>query len=274
MNDFKFVSDKYDIKYTSEYRLSIQLDRDGFSVLICDSDKNVLKIQHIHTGSQEKTIEIFKNDLELDHLKRLRYQYFDIVLNSSEFNLIPNELVNNDNERFLLSHSISLAENDSIVQIPIDSFETTALIKIDTLTYSFINLFKNSPEISHISNPFLNYCHRKSTHKEVFIYSAGNVLHICKLDQNKLVFYNSFACNSITDQIYHILNVSEKINKESEICKLFYFGEAGYTSDDFKLLCHYIPGLEQLPNEFEFGLAGELNENYFSNLLEHLHCVL
>jgi hypothetical protein len=52
MNDFKYVSEDYNLNHTKNYRLSIQLNRDGFSVLIASEEKKILKIYHKNLRNQ------------------------------------------------------------------------------------------------------------------------------------------------------------------------------------------------------------------------------
>ena len=71
MNDFKFVAEKFDIQNTLQYRLSIQVNKDGFSVLICDEASKLLQLQHFQTGSINDSIEFAIPKLVWKHTLRL-----------------------------------------------------------------------------------------------------------------------------------------------------------------------------------------------------------
>ena len=65
MNDFKYVSDDYNINKTIAYRLSIQLNPDGFSVLIADAHKNILFLFHRHGENFAECLNELKENMDL-----------------------------------------------------------------------------------------------------------------------------------------------------------------------------------------------------------------
>lgn len=274
MNDFKFSDDsKYTIQNTLDYRLSIQLNLDGFSFLMSDKDCQVLKIQHHCTGSIEKTLEVFRQKNSLDELTRISFAKLVIIINTNLFSLIPESLYDENYKSLLLSHSIPINEEDEIKSNSIEGLESNILYKLSSNHQEFIKLFKNSPYISHLSSVLLPYALRKTNGNGIAFYTAGEILHICDFSNNELQFYNAFPFKDSKEMLFHILNTSKILNKNKGSKKVYYCGDLNPESEVYTSLIKYLPEIQAFPNEFPFGLAGDLNENYFSNLLASLDCV-
>ncbi len=274
MNDFKFADDtKYNIQNALDYRVSIQLNLDGFSFLMTDSECHVLKIQHLNTGSIEESIEIFRQDNSLDELTRISFNKLEILINTNQFTLIPEALFNEKDKKFLLSHSIQLNEGDSIESASIKDLKSHAIYSLNTKLQDFIQLFKNSPRISHLSSVILPYALKKTDGNGMSLYTAGKMLHICDYSNNELQFYNVFPYNDSKELLFHILNTTKKLNIETGSKNIYYSGDINSESENYRSIVNYIPDLQVFPNEFSFEIAGDLNENYFSTLLASLNCV-
>ena len=65
MNDFKYVSENYNLNKTIAYRLSIQLNPDGFSVLIADVHKNILFLFHRKSESLARSLTELRENMDL-----------------------------------------------------------------------------------------------------------------------------------------------------------------------------------------------------------------
>ncbi len=274
MNDFKFSDDsKYKIQNTLDYRLSIQLNLDGFSFLMSDKDCQVLKIQHHYTGSIEKTLEVFRQKNSLDELTRISFTKLVILINTNLSSLIPESLYDENYKSLLLSYSLPINEEDEIKSNSIKGLKSNILYKLSSNHQEFIKLFKNSPHIYHLSSVLLPYALRRTKGNGIAIYTAGKMLHICDFSNNELQFYNAFPFKDSKEMLFHILNTNKILNKNKGRKKVYYSGELNPESEVYTSLIKYLPEIQSFPNEFPFGLAGDLNENYFSNLLASLDCV-
>lgn len=274
MNDFKFSDDsKYIIQNTLDYRLSIQLNLDGFSFLISDNKCQILKIQHLFTGSITKSIEVFKEDNSLNDLTRISFNRLVISINTNLFSLIPESLYKENNKRLLLSHSIPLCEDDKLESNSVKGLKSNVIYKLSRETQDFIKLFKNSPKVFHLSNELLPYALKKTGGNGIAIYTAGKMLHVCDFTDDELQFYNAFSFRDSKEMLFHILNSIKILNKDKRNKKIYYSGDMNSESKIFTKLIKYIPDIQLFPNEFPFGIAGDLSENYFSNLLASLDCV-
>lgn len=272
MNDFKFVDEEYNIQNTLEYRLSIQVNPDGFSVLMCDHDSRILKILHHNTENFENILEIFRHDDSIDELKRISFKEINILINTCDFSFVPEVLYKKDAEKIFLSHSTAISDEDKIKSTRVDENDSRLIFKLDPDFQSFIKLFKNSPNILHLSNSILPYIQKKIQANGMTFYSTGNIIYVSYFNENKLMYFNAFHYKDQSEMVFHAVNSFKKLNISSET-ECYYYGDLNSESKAYNLLLKYFPKLQQFDKEFPFEIAGDLNENYFSNLLESLDCV-
>lgn len=273
MNDFKFVTEKFDIQNTSQYRLSIQVNRDGFSVLICDDESRLVQLQHFQTGSIKDSIEFIKNNQSSDIYRHLNYRKFVIIINSTDYTLIPERYFDEDQESFLLRNSISVKEKEKVISCKTWNQDTRVIFKLNKEFKSFTSLFKNSPEIRHIAAPLLSYAGKNAgAEKNYFIHSSGKVVHLLHMENRQLRFFNSFNAENAQEFVYHCINVHKRLGIDPNN-EVHYSGELSSESSEIIILQKYLHNISFLPNPLPFEIAGQQNENYFQNLIEISACV-
>ena len=268
MNDFKFVSERYDVKNTSKYRLSIQVNKDGFSVLIKDEKREVLQLWHIPGQNIENSVQQLYEHEELDSIRRLNFATNQIILNTSGYSLLPEELFEEKKERFILENSVQLEEKDVVNYDFIPEINARVLYKIDSHHQSFIKLFKNNPRVKHISTSLLKAFSPSGEETSCYsIYDAGENIHLLAFKDNQLVFINSFSVKDINEIVYYCLSSFKKLNLPSPV-KVYYSGQLSPDEKAFLHLKKYFPGMEIMQNPLPFEIAGRFNESYFINLLQ------
>jgi len=268
MNDFKFVSEEYSIHNSKNYRLSIQLNKDGFSVLI-KSDKNkILSIIHRQTGSLENTRKAFKYEEDFINLRELSFQSFTILLNTSLATVLPEEITAIHDKVDIFRMEFDVEKQSLIKSKKIDALGSTVVFNIPEDIEKFISSFYNKPVIDHISSEFLKYILKTPVESKYnfFIYTSPGILHLALLFYGELKFHNSFNCKNNDEMLYHLMNSIRQL-KISSSTHFYYSGHLKDNDNSWKILLKYLPKLKQLPNEFSFELAWDVNENYFSYLL-------
>jgi len=102
-----------------------------------------------------------------------------------------------------------------------------------------------------------------------YIYTTPGILHFAQIDQNKLLYYNIYTGRNDNELLYHLVNTLQKLEIKTGT-DVFYSGHIVKTDEIWKVMSRYHKNLKILPNEFDFELAGNVNENYFSYLLRSL----
>jgi len=270
MNDFKFVSERYSIHNTTDYRLSIQVNPDGFSVLVTGENNTVLKIIHLQTGSIEKTKAVFRTEEDFIKLRELSFKSSSIIINTNRVTLIPDEFRDFDNHADFFKIEFDLPHESSLKTVNIPELNVSAVFEVPSNYADLISGFRNNPRVTHFAKDFLNYLKKKkSTDPQSFsIYTSPGLLHTALTEYGGFKFYNSFACRNEDELLYHLMHVIRKLHLNSKT-NFYYSGHLAKDNATWIQLMKFIPEIQLLPNELSFELAWNINENYFSFLLNN-----
>jgi hypothetical protein len=274
MNDFKYVSEDYNLNHTKNYRLSIQLNRDGFSVLIASEEKKILKIYHKNLRNQLAIAGELRDNPFLKEITKLNYAKVKIILNNRSFTLIPNEFYDSDTSMafFKLEHKLS---RTAAIHSTFLISENIRLI-FDSSSFSDLTrMFVNSPEITHIFEFQIKYIRKKiNPGNAIFLYHGGKTLYISSFIQGKFTSCNAFDTNTKNDILYYsYLFLKETASQYGEM-EVYFSGMLSENDLRSTQLEEFITDLHSLPNEMPFEMAGFDFENYFTNLLVSSDCEL
>jgi hypothetical protein len=255
------------------YRLSIQINPDGFSFLITDDACGIHKLNHNATGSYAGTFLALKEDVEFLPLTGINFKQVKLILNTHRSTLIPQNLFDVELQDFIFSLNHPVSGTGKLFNNLIPEFQITILYEVEAELLKILGLFKNHPEISHSSCPYLTYLKSKFPNPEgIFVNIAGGLLTLTQFDQEALLYHNIIPISGETDIIYHILNACRQFS-ENSCNQIFLSGTTTENSESMRQINKYIPHIVHLRNELPFELAWDLNENYFTNLLAASNCV-
>ncbi len=274
MNDLKFISDKYNLQEAENYSMSIQLNPDGFSVLITGESGNPLKIIHRNTEEYTEIISLLKNDDDLREVPAFTFKDSVIVLVNTLGSLIPVEFSQVNYRRLLYSIDHQITDNQYIIVSPESFFGYSLSFSLTEPQKEIVGNFKNSPRLVHISQPFLELLNvRISADPVMFLYTFGNILLLSVLRENTLLFHNMVSISGGNDIVYHTMNCYRNIFDEKDSLKVIYSGDLLKESEYLQILGRYLGEIDFFPNLLGFELAGDINENYFIHLQQSVHCV-
>jgi len=263
MNDFRFVSDRYSTHQTQNYRLSIQFNPDGFSVLI-DQDGSYLKILHRQSGSQDESIALFKQEEELIQLRKLNFKSRILLFNDNRAMMIPAELDDETRIKEIFAIEFSSVNNHELKKQQIPGTEISLLFSLNPAESGFAASFAGTIHTSHLILPLIS---QSLEHDEpaICIYSSAGLVHLCRTKRGMPEFQNSFSCANDDEILYHIMNSLRAGNFLMED-PIFYAGHFDKKGTHINLLKKYLPGLSQMKNPFSFELAWPSAEHYFHYL--------
>ncbi len=275
MDDLKFVSEEYNIKNTENYRASIQLNQDGFSVFIADKNKEILKIIHRNSPDVNSTLFMLKEDESLFEIVNLSFDKIEIILNTRDFTLIPQEYYKEEDILLYQTYNFPLESDDNLRTDFLNEHKIVCVYKIGREQQRIIDFFKNSPSVSHITGHYFSYIRNNyKAVQAVFAYNAGGNLLLSVFDNENIVFHNCYNVSYPEDSVYFILGIYKKFRLDTRIIQLFL---SGFTpelqSDLHSLVGKYIQNIGEIASKLPFELAGNYNETYFINLIESSACV-
>ena len=216
MQHLLLVDETFDLNFTQEYYLSIQLCLDGFSFCIRD-------------GLQNKYIYLFHKELSGDPRflpKKLSdiYEEFDIL--KADFKttriicsypgkstLIPEAFFSDKYAVDQYQLIQELEKGEELYHLPMKKYRSVLQMVIPKKVRTFLQekhpgvIFENDTTI------FLNqYMHKEGDAPLLLIQLYKSQVTICMVDET-IRFYNSFYYVNENDLLFYILNVSKSLDQ-------------------------------------------------------------
>ena len=248
MYDISLIDETFDLNLSSTYHLSIQVGRKSFTYCILDSINNKYNaIIHYYFGEDIPTdalIETVKELTKGEEILTKRYKSVNIVFVTNKSTLIPKPLFNkNDIETyFKLNHT--LEDNEEIMY---NQFKNVDAYLVFTgykeLKSHFSQCFPGS-KYFHQGNTLIDInlieYKNKLNEPRVFLNLSNDIFDIVILENNKLVFFNSFLFKDDTDFNYYLINIFEQLKLNPETVELVLSGEINKTSSKYSNIKEYI----------------------------------
>ena len=266
MNDFKFVSEEYSKNNTHKYRLSIQINPDGFSVLMIGEENTILQIIHTQTNAIENTRKLFRSEENLINLRELTFKSFDLFINSPRCILLPAEEDIDIHPNLIAGLDFPMKEEDTLILRDLKTFGLRMVFVIPLSVKDFLSDFRNHPRIQHITSKFLNIVIPDEMEETAVIYTTPGLLHFSLKSSDTIKFHNIFECRNDEEIVFHLMNTLRTLDYPSSK-SISYSGHLNKKSPYRKLLHSYLPGINELPNVLPFELSWDASESYFSYLL-------
>ena len=271
-NQVKIKSSKTSLKKTQNNILSIQFSLDGFSFCVSDSNsKETLYFSEILFEKQlndleellEEIINIFKDNATL----HLDYQEVFVIHQNNLNTIVPESYFDEKLLRNYLNFNIKVLQTDFI------TFDTIQEINAKNVYIPYINinnyLFQNFGgfEYKHHSTIFIEKLMKKNQPQEktMFVNVSERNIDVVILQYEKLLFSNSFLFNTKEDFIYYILFVSEQLQLDNKVFKLYFVGEINTTSGLYQITYKYVKNVNFL--ESNNPIFKEINCEKHSNYL-------
>lgn len=231
------------------YKISILVSRDGFS--FCGQNKKeelVLLEQKFFT--EEKTSQNLLKSLQsfLEHTAPFSVDEVEevrIIYANQLFSVVPQKLFDEKNLTDYLKFNIKLLQTDFIAY---DALSKTAA-NIVFVPYANINnyLFDTFGEFTYshsIGILIESSLTTKPTKKTVFINFYKSFFEVCCIQEEKLLFCNSFAIETPEDFMYYLLFCFEQFELSQEETPVILSGSIEKDSENYKILSTYIRNID------------------------------
>ena len=227
-------------------KLSIQFSLDGFSFCISNADDTIYHFSSYSFDRESTTPEslldhieqIFKSDQDLqDDFESV------LVIHENQLNsFVPNVYFNEEQLKSYLNFNIKTVATDFVTYDGFDSFD----FKNVYIPYVNINnfLFQNFGEFEykHHASVLVEKLLEKSPNESVGFYVnvGSNAFDIVVVEDQKLVFFNSFEYQTKEDFIYYILFTFEQLKLNPDVLSVHFSGAIDQESDLYQMAYKYI----------------------------------
>lgn len=243
------------------YKLSILVSRDGFS--FCGQNKeDQLLLLRKNTFTEEKNAEQLLKSLQsfLEHNMALtaeNIQHIKVIYANKLFSPVPTNLFEEKNLSNYLKFSIKLLKTDFVAY---DVLENAGIHNV-YVPFANINnyIFDTFGEFTYVHSTSVlieNALAENTEQKTVFINVFDTFFELCCVQENKLLFCNSFDFETPEDFIYYILFCFEQLELSQKETPVYISGNIHEDSENYKILKTYIqhvnftatPAIENVKN--------------------------
>lgn len=281
MHELNLVDKSFDLKFTSEYHISIQAGLDGFSFCILDVRKNkYVALRHfpLIVGKPQFLSKKIETIFEEEDKLNASYQTVSITYSTNKATLIPKVFATSDQVHQFADFTNELNRNEDVLTDDLPGLNYQLIYSYPKELISLFNRKYSEFKIRHKSVPFLlsalNQCNEKKN--TVLINFEKKYVRLIVLKGLQLTLYNSFYFKNESDFLYYTLNICHSLNIDPEHDEIMI---GGYVADDssyVRLLKRYLSNVIFLKpsSDFDYGnFFDKVQKHQFISLLNTYQCV-
>ncbi len=269
-------NDHLDFNYLDNSHLSIQINLDGFSFCILNSDlKEITALYTFEYFENKAPLEVILKNIQQivaeEPLLQKHYQTVNLTFRNQLNTFVPLALFDEQLSASYLQHTIKVLSNDSFAN---DVLVNKNLVNVYIPYANIINYFLElygSYKYQHAATVLVQKLLEIDTDKtdiKFYVHVSKNDFEVIVIKQNELIFYNSFALNTNEDFAYFILFTFEQLQLDREINKIILLGAIDLQSDLYKLIYQYIRNIEFLTYDFPY------QSDILNNIPTHQHFIV
>lgn len=259
----KKINNKLDFNYLDNSHLSIQINLDGFSFCILNSDLKEITALY--------TFEYFENNSALDNvlkniqqivleepLLQKQYQSVNITFKNKLNTFVPIELFDEQIAASYLQYNIKVLSNDFVAH---DVLEKNNLVNVYIPFVNITNYFLEQfgpftyKHAGTVLVDKLMEINKDNTELIVYVHVSKSDFEVVVMKQQELILYNSFVLNTNEDFGYFILFTYEQLKLDRDVDKIVLLGDIDIQTNLYKLIYKYIRNIEFLTYDFPYQSA-------------------
>ena len=281
MHEITIIDETFDLKYASDYHLSIQVGPDGFSFCILDTiRKRYLVLQHIPlmVGKSQflpkKMEAIFTTEEKLN----ASYQSVSVTYATNKATLLPKSFPESDLFVKIASLTNDISKSEDIGVSGLIGFNQQIIFSYPKELLTLLNSKYTGFSFKHKSVPLLAAVvdQQNENKNTLLINFEKQYIRMIVLKNMQLELYNSFYFKNESDFLYYTLNICHtlRLNPESDDVLI-----GGYVADDsnyIRQLKKYISNVYFLkpPADMYYSpVFDKVQKHQFVSLLNSYQCV-
>lgn len=228
-------------------KLALLVSLNGFSFACFDtiSDK-IIKLKSFHFNNfknsnsiEELFMEVFNQNTELSE----KYDEIQIIHSNNLNTFVPVALFDHEFMGSYLQYNNKVFETDFFAFDTLEKFEmNNVYIPYVNMNNFFIDRF-GSFDYKHagtiLVSKLLEYS-KNIDERKMFVYCSETHFEIIVVQNQKLLFYNSFEYKTKEDFLYYILFTAEQLQLNPELFKLEFLGNIDQKSPLYEITYKYV----------------------------------
>ena len=253
--DIDLVDETFDVSQSESYHLSIQTEPDGLSFCICNTSLNkyiVLRSYRFPDADFNKLANECSFIFENDELLGLKYKSSSHLWVSSCCTLVPNYLFDAADAETCLEFNHGKMTGEQTQHHYIKPLNLNNIFSCPETLTELLRKYQPAISLFHQTAPFIETVIatpslQHSSGIAVFYYS--NYLDIVVVENQRLLFYNTFKIVAPEDSVYYLAGVSNLFNINLLTTKLLYVGDLNLIPPEVAILRNYVEDIvECLPS--------------------------
>jgi hypothetical protein len=269
MHEITLVDESFDLKYASEYHLSIQVGLDGFSFCILDVlRKKYLVLQHIPMVVGKTQFLASKMEAIFDAEKKLNasFQSVAVTYATNKATLLPKSFPESDLFVKIASLTNDISKSEDIGVSGLAGFNQQIIFSYPKELLALLNRKYTGFSFKHKSVPLLAAVVDQQNEKNntLLINFEKQYIRMIVLKNNQLELYNSFYFKNEADFLYYTLNICHTLHLDPEKDDILI---GGYVADD----SNYVRQLKKYVSNVYFlkPPSGYYYSNTFDKVQKH-----
>lgn len=275
MRKFEYISKDFNKQKTAQYKLSVQFNKFeyGYSIYSISLKKFiVVKFDLIPDKIQDETSKL-AYVFDKESLLKQNYKETAFIYSTPNATLIPEELFNEENKEIFYAYNYFLAPGDSVLHNKIENKKIVSLFAFPEKLKAVLAQNLTKYQIFHQYTSFIESSilagKQEENKKEVFINLSNDFFLICVVQNQNLIFNNSFHFKSIDDFIYYIHLVLKNLKINYKNIPITLSGNISKKVGTYKVLNQFFTNTkfkEDFPKA-AFSKDLKLDKHYFDNLI-------
>ncbi len=281
MHEISLIDETFDLNFSSEYNLSIQVSLDGFSFCILDKlQKKYVVLQHypLIVGKIQflsKKIEaIFEQEPKL----QATYKGVNITYSTNKSTLVPTEFFDERQTKEVLQRLHEIDRCEDIEVSPMKSIGQYIVYAYPKDIRELFNAKFSSYTLKHKSVALIaTVLKEKNSKNSILLNFERKYFRMIVFKNEKIEFFNSFYYKNEFDFLYYTLNVCSQLNLDPEKDELLIGGYMAPDSPYIRQLKKYWASIRFLtpdPDYFYSYTFDRIPQHYFVSLLNSIECEL
>jgi hypothetical protein len=221
-----------DITTQNNVKLSILLLQNGLS--FCTKNNISQEIDNHEFIAKDEPLIFHQDFHSFDNI------HLALVNNLNTF--VPKSLFDADALETYLQYNIKVLKNDVLSFDELHTFDLVNVYVANDFNINWIQEIETTQK-THFATTLVSKLleqNKNNTQLQFFVHFIDKSFQIIILQNNNLIFYNSFIYSSEIDVLYYILFVAEQFQLNPDDFLLILMGEIELESDIYKLIYQYV----------------------------------
>lgn len=235
---------------------------DRFSYAILDDENHLLALKsyliNVDLTASKKLPPALQEIFIEDEILKLPFQKKMVGFINNKCTFVPHKFYELEEVDTYLSKQVGSLESDQIFVDDVEMMKAKNVYAFDQEVYFLVKGYLPNARFIHNSTSVLQgfMSNQNSTSgKKVYVNVKGDHLQIALLDNQELIFSNSFAFQNEQDFIYHVLLVFNQFGLSTEFNSIVLSGQITKDSKIYRMLFRYINKIQfsEAPSDIQLG---------------------